>query len=280
MNLKKIITNYKNYKKSYRIKNKLKNIFHKNYSFNIHVVLASIIPALFSFFAPMALIPFLGIENGIINAALCITSVLSLFFLYFTYEAKNLNKKCSNINPFLKKLYQPYSIIFVKQSKINRMSTFFNKYTTEETLEDLEDLNDAKFELIKVNSNKFIEENKDKLRYKSYNIFSHANLETAAFLNSHNKEFSFLEIIIHSLEKMPINDLKSITKEEMDIVFNDFTIEDNIIFSDIVKNRLLEVNNKEKHFVNNLKEIENLKNTNIKSKSTIFINKNVLITKI
>jgi hypothetical protein len=275
MNFKKIITKYQNYKKSYRVKSKLKSFFYKNHSYSFHSTFVNFGALVCAFASPALFISLFNVTNPFLfGLSAAIPLILPIIF-FVKLDNKNHKEKCKDINPFLNSLFTEYSIIFIKKEAITKTNDLFNKHTNSETLEEFEELDKVNDILTENHKNQFIKENKHKIKYNFWNLLSLKHVNVDARMYSENKKNSLLDIITCCFEKMPLIDLKSISKKELNVVLNDFNIEEQIKLSDIVKNRLFEENKKEKELSYNLKEIENLKNSN-----TIINNKNVLITKI
>jgi hypothetical protein len=279
MSLINIIKNYNQYKKSNRVRTKLINIFNKKYNNVKDTLLHAAIPVFSLLFSTISILIMLAIQSLVINFILFFAIITGLTFLLFKMDDKACNKKIKNINPYLSRLYSGKFMIFIKKRGVDRLNILFNKHVNEENIEKIDELNEIKTNIRCSLESKFINENKKKLKYGLLSFFYPSNIVLDASVAANEVTISLADIIEYTFNNIPIEELKDISKEEIDNILKDFTLDEKINISNIIKDRVLEKNDKEEQLQNNLEELKILKNERSNSNVNIINNKNNLIYK-
>jgi hypothetical protein len=272
MSLINIIKNYNQYEKSYNLKNKLKKAFDKKLSFFDNIFFRFSFIMFFMLVIPLFFTYNLHFESVISFVSTAFISIVGATALFLFYDNKIIEKKLKNKNSYLTKMYIENSLIsFVKKKSINKLNSFFNKYTNNEIINEFQELKNVECSIQLDKKNKFIERNKTKIKYHSMNIFSFKNIYSDAISASKKIDISLFDITKYAIKNISINELKDISKEEIDNVLKKFTLDQKIIISNIIKDRITKKNDKEEELQNNLEILKILKNnnSNITNKNTL-----------
>lgn len=265
MNFKNIIKKYSHYKTLYRQKNKLCNLFYKRHSFNISYFKG--ILGIFSIFC----LSF--IFGSLFKSFFVFISIISAFLFYsLFYQFKEEKFLENEISSFLVKRLIRFHLDFNK-NKLKETDQLINKYINQDNIKEFDDLVNIQFSLREIKEKEFIDNHKKSLQYTLFRFININTIEEKAKSYSIMQKYDFYDYIHYVFKNISVKDLRSLSKEEISFVLNDFNTEQKLELSKIIKNKLEEETNKENEIEKNLESIDSLINKKDNKISNI-INRN------